>query len=63
MLVNKLQHTIFTPILPESLRDFWVVLSFKEKIYNGNILTYSFINDNKWKVSIFGCYAIFLNNQ
>jgi hypothetical protein len=30
-------------------------LSFKEKTYNGNILTYSFINDNKWKVSIFGC--------
>ena len=57
--MSKLKHPIFTPLLPVrvpgSLRDFWAILGFKEKTYNGNILTFSFINENKWEVGIFGC--------
>jgi hypothetical protein len=57
--VNKLQHPIFTPTLPESLRDFWVVLSFKEKIYNGNILTFAVVNEDEGEGRIFGCCSQF----
>jgi hypothetical protein len=58
--MSKLKYPVFAPLLPvrvpKSLRDFWAIMGFKEKIYNGNILTYSFIIDNKWMVSIFGCW-------
>jgi hypothetical protein len=32
-------------------------LGCEMKIYKGNILTFSFINENKWKVGVFGCYS------
>jgi len=41
--MNKLQHPKYKPLLPERV---------SEK-YNRNMLTYSFINENKWEGSMF----------
>jgi len=32
-------------------------LGCEMKIYNGNILTYSFINENEGTVGVFGCWG------
>jgi hypothetical protein len=43
--MNKLKHPIFKPLLPVRAGE----------IYNGNILRFSFVNDNEREGSVFGC--------
>jgi len=47
--MNKLKHRTFAPLLPERVSE----------MYKGNILTYSFMNEDKWEVGIFGCWRAF----
>jgi hypothetical protein len=44
--MSKLKHPVFAPVLPVRAGE----------IYNGNILRFSFINEDKWEEGIFGCY-------
>ena len=43
--MSKLKHPVFAPVLPVRALE----------IYNGNILSFSFVNDNEGEVSVFGC--------
>ena len=52
--MNKLKYTGFAEETPVKVIN---GLRGGMKIYKGNILTYSVINENEGKVSIFGCYA------
>ena len=56
--MNQLRQPKFTLILPIrdwiKLKILWIKLSFKEKTYNGNILTFVVVNGNEGEGSIFG---------
>ena len=58
--MNKLKYAGFTEETPVKVIN---ELGCEMKIYNGNTMTYSFINENKWKVGVFGCCASCKNKE